>query len=457
MPLRPAARDGTEVVTVRSAVAAILMLSMLALGSFAATSCGGRASAARSGGAGTDPPLAPVEPAVVHAASLTIAAPAGGTIAVTDPANPIAGAGIDLPPGALSADATITLDAAADVVAFPMFPDLTIVRAAATAPLAKHARVRIPYSEALLLHWNITDERQLVLYALDDDGLWGALLSSPDLAHHALEANIDRLTSWVVAPGWMLTAWQRRALVGDAFTPDTRNVLLVHGWNASPWDRCELQLAAAMRGTYDRVLAYAYPSALDIGDNAAWLRDAIAERDPGAAFDIIGFSEGGLVARAAVEPGAWNDGRTIAAPVRNLITIATPHLGILPDAGPSLLGDLGGAEMRSGSTFLQALNKREHQTIGEQLDTTMTPDASQQARLPSQGRGRGVNSPRYGLIAGGGWRDGSDGLVSADSALGRGVIADARTMTLPLVHATAGGGGMPCDAQVYEAIRSLVR
>ncbi len=411
----------------RSAAAAIFMLTVLALGSLAAASCGGRASAARSVAA--DPPLAPVEPAAAHAAALSISAATGGTIAVADTASPIAGASIDLPPGALSAGATITLDAATEPT-LPMFPDLTIVRAASSATLARSARVRIPYSDALLSRWNISDERQLVLYALDSDGLWGALVSSPDPARNALEASVDRLTSWVVAPGWMLTAWQRRALVGDAFAPGARNVLLVHGWNSSPWDGCELQLAAAMRGTYDRVLAYAYPSALDIGENAAWLRDAIA-RYPGVAFDIIGFSEGGLVARAAVEPGAWNGGRTIAASVRNLITIATPHLGIMPDAGPSLLGDLGGSEMRAGSAFLQALN------------------------ASSSAPATGVH---YGFIAGGAWRDGSDGLVSADSALARGIIANARTATLPLVHATpTGAGGMPCDPRVYDTIRAWVR
>ena len=92
----------------RPAVVATLMLSMLALGSLAATSCGGRASAARSGSA--DPPLAPVEPAAVHAASLDVEAAVGGTIAVTDPTSPIDGARIELLPGALGADAAVTLD-----------------------------------------------------------------------------------------------------------------------------------------------------------------------------------------------------------------------------------------------------------------------------------------------------------------------------------------------------------
>ena len=420
---------GPEVVVVRSPAAAIFMLSVLALGSLAAASCGGRASEAARSAPG-DPPRAPLEvaqPAPAHAASATITASLGGTIAVTDNTSPIAGASIDLPAGAVSTDATIAIDAGDDG-AFPMFPDLIIVRATTTAPLVKPARIRIPYSEALLTHWNVTDERQLVLYTRDDDGLWGALTASVDPAHNVIEVNVDRLTSWVVAPGWMLTAWQRRALIGDAFAPAKRNVLLVHGWNSSPWDGCELQLAAALRQVYDNVAAYSYPSALDIGENAVWLRDAIAARYPGVAFDIVSFSEGGLVARAALEPGAWNGGQTIAASVRNLITIATPHLGVLPDAGPSLLSDTASSEMVAGSSFLRDLNLH-----------------------PETG---GV---RYGLIAGAGWRVTSDGLVGVDSALGRGTLVPFRTATLPSVHASGGTGGMPCDQRVYDAIRAWAR
>ena len=401
------------------------MLSALALGSFAAASCGGRASEAARSAPG-DPPRAPLEvaqPEPAHAAAATISASLGGIIAVTDPASPIAGASIDLSPGAVGADTTVAIDAGDDG-AFPMFPDLTIVRATARVPLLKPVHIRIPYSEALLAHWNVTDERQLVLYTRDDDGLWGALTGSVDPAHNVIEASVDRLTSWVVAPGWMLTAWQRRALIGGSLTPGKRNVLLVHGWNSSPWDGCELRLAAGLRETYDNVAAYAYPSALDIGENAVWLRDAIRTRYPGVAFDIVGFSEGGLVARAALEPGAWNGGQTIAASVRNLITIATPHLGVLPETGPSLLSDTASSEMVAGSSFLRDLN--------------MHPETG------------GV---RYGLIAGAGWRVTSDGLVGVDSALGRGTLVPYRTATLPSVHASGGTGGMPCDQRVYDAIR----
>ena len=271
---------------------------------------------------------------------------------------------------------------------------------------------------------------QLGLYTQDADGLWGALVSFPDPANNVVEAEVDRLTSWVVAPGWMLTAWQRRALMGDAFVPGARNVLLVHGWSSSPWDGCELQLAAAMHGAYDHVSVYAYPSALDIGENARWLRDALSARSPGTAFDVIGFSEGGLIGRAAIEPGDWNGGSTIAGSVRHLVTIATPHDGLLPDAGPSLLSDLASLQMRAGSEFLRGLNQH--------------PDTG------------GV---RYTTIAGNGWGDRtSDGLVGVDSALGSGVLAPARAITLPLMHApTLGGAGMPCEARVYDAIASAVR
>ncbi len=419
---------GPEVVAVRSAAVTIFMLSVLALGSFAAASCGGRVSAARS--APGDPPRAELdvaEPATAHAASTSISARLGGTIEVTHLASPLAGARIDLPPRAVSADATVAIDVSDDG-AFPMFPDLTVVRATATAPLLKPVGIRIPYSQAFLAHWNVTDELQLVLYTRDDDGLWGALAASVDPAHNVMEANVDRLTSWVVAPGWMLTAWQRRALVGDVFTAGKRNVLLVHGWNSSPWDGCELQLAAGLRGAYDNVVAYAYPSALDIGENAVWLRDAISARYPGVMFDVVGFSEGGLVARAAIEPGAWNGGQTIAASVRNLITIATPHLGVLPDTGPSLLSDAASSEMVAGSSFLRDLNT-DPQTGGV----------------------------RYGLIAGAGWRVTSDGLVSVDSALARGTLVPRRTATLSSIHASGGTGGMPCDTRVYDAIRAWVR
>lgn len=420
-------RDPSEVVIVRSPAAAFGMLSVLTFGYALAASCGGQASAARAvPGA---PPLAAVEPAAGTAASGAIRADTGGAIEVTDAQSPLAGARIELPPGALSANATVAIDAGVEG-ALAMFPDLTIVRATPAAGLLTPARVRIPYSDAFLARWSIGDERQLVLYTLDDDGLWGALVASVDPSRNVVEANVDRLTSWVVAPGWMLTSWQRRALIGDAFEPSKRNVLLLHGWNSSPWDGCELQLAAAMRGSYDHVLAYAYPSALDIASNAVWLRDELAARYAGATFDVVGFSEGGLIARAAVEPGAWNGGRTMAASVRNLITIAAPHLGMLDSVAPSLLGDVATDDMRAGSPFLRALNER-----------------------PVTG------SVRYGAIAGAGWRDGaSDGLVSVESALAHGVLPTARTATLPLVHASAfGGAGMPCDARAYETIRAWAR
>ncbi len=410
----------------RSRAATILVLAALSLGALVATSCGGRAFAARSDDPAS-PPLAPVD-GTGAAASTEIRAGAGGTVEVVDAGSALAGARIDLPPGALSTDATIALGRG-DVAALRILPDLTIVRATASAALIRPARVRIPYTAGFLARWNVTDERQLVLYALDDDGLWGALVASVDAASKVLEAEVDRLASWVVAPGWMLTAWQRRALIGDEFAPGERNVLLVHGWNSSPWNGCQLALAAAMRGVYDHVLAYAYPSALDIGENAAWLRAEIAGRYPGVTFDIVGFSEGGLVGRAAIEPGAWNGGQTIAASVGNLITIATPHTGILPDAGPSLLADAGISEMRAGSAFLRALNE-----------------------------GAAPGAVRYGFIAGAGWGDGaSDGLVGVASALGGGAIAPWRTATLPLVHATPDGvGGMPCDPRVYDTIRAWV-
>ncbi|MEX2246324.1 MAG: hypothetical protein WEC75_06525 [Dehalococcoidia bacterium] len=220
-----------------------------------------------------------------------------------------------------------------------------------------------------------------------------------------------------------LPGWQDRALLGRPFAPGERNVLVLHGWNGSPWDGCMLRLAEALAARYDNVLAYAYPSALDIESNATWLRDAIAERYPGVTFDVVAFSEGGLVARTAIEPGEWNGGRTIASHVRTLVTIGTPHDGLLADLPPSWLGDIASLQMRPGSTFLRELNA-----------------------APRPG------NVRYALIAGD-TGHGSDGIVPVESALARTTLTPAATAVLPLPHtASPTTPHLPCDPAVYAAI-----
>jgi hypothetical protein len=145
-----------------------------------------------------------------------------------------------------------------------------------------------------------------------------------------------------------MTSWQARMLLGAPFVAGERNVILLHGWNSSPWDGCQLQLAAAMSAHYDNVLTYAYPSALDIAGNARWLRDELRRVHPGTTFDMIGFSEGGLIARAAIEPGALNDNDAIAS-TANVFLIATPNLGLPAGLPPSPMGDVASRQMADGS------------------------------------------------------------------------------------------------------------
>ena len=342
-------------------------------------------------------------------------AAAAGTVTVRG-GGAAEGASIEIAEDALAAIGPVTLDTPAEL---PIFPDVTVVRAAPSAELAGDATVRIPYSERFLRTWAVADESALALYELDADGLWSRIPASIDAEADVAVARVRRLTTWAVGPAGLLTAWQSRLLVGAGFGEGERNAFVVHGWNGSPWDACQLGLMEAMASSYDHVAAYAYPSALDIRENARWLREALAGTD--GSFDIVAFSEGGLVARAAIED---EGGGEIAQRVGRLITVATPHLGLLPDVPDSFLGDAASAQMREGSAFLGALNAR----------------------------------PRAGVrqyaIAGDG-EGGSDGLLSIDSALGRGVLSLEGEAVLPLRHApSAAGAGMPCDPAVYETIRA---
>jgi hypothetical protein len=401
----------------------VLIFGMLSVSGAVIAACG----AVASGRAllDTPPQSAPLLPSQALAASAPIVASEGGTVAVTDRASALFGAEIDVPPGALRADARISI-AAPDADTLPMFPGLPVLRVVDAPALAAPVRLRLPYSEDFRHRYNVSDPQALMLFALDGDGLWRTVPATVRAGEHVVEANVEEMGTFAVAPSGLLAAWQQRQILGAAFTSGAHNVLVIHGWNSSPWDGCMLSLTAALSAQYDNVAAYAYPSALDIAANAAWLRDRLRSLPAGTRLDIVAFSEGGLVARAAIEPGAWNNGRTIGAAVRALVTIATPHEGLLPDALPSVLGDVAASQMRAGSPFLRALDA-----------------------YPAQG------ATRYFLLAGTGAAGGaSDGTVPLASALGHGVLAPAATATLPLVHAPYYGGpaAMPCDARVYEQI-----
>jgi hypothetical protein len=306
-----------------------------------------------------------------------------------------------------------------------IFPQLTVVRALPEPLLTAPAILVLPYTDALVHDWDIEDERELGLLTEDASGTWSWKPASVDASTNTIYAAVESGASWAAGPPWMMRAWQKRQLVGDDFRAGEHNVLVIHGWNSDPWDGCMLGLASALAIQYDNVAAAAYPTALDIADSAVWLRSEIEERWTNIPFDVVGFSEGGLVARAAIEPHEWNNNRPIAGDIRRLVTIAAPHTGVLASATFSVLNDEGARQMRADSDFLRELNTN-----------------------PAHG---GVS---YEFIAGdiGG---GNDSIVSTASALGAGAVTANRSRTLPLAHSPATGvPGLPCDALVYDTIAS---
>lgn len=236
-----------------------------------------------------------------------------------------------------------------------------------------------------------------------------------------------------------------RSFTPNGFMPEERNLLILHGWIGTlpPMDGCLGQLIGALRPIYDNVVGCQYPSGEDIGANSAWLRDELDRQCPSCRFDIVGYSEGGVLARYATEQSGGFGER-----VDNLVTIATPHEGF--DKAHMIAETLSRLfcpvnpdyialqQMRPGSSFLSSLND---------------PDRPNRAK-------------RYRVIAGvkilpSGLALDNDGVVPILSALGSGVISvstgDAAILW-GVVHSKSVSGradaaSMPCDGQVYEVLR----
>ena len=236
-----------------------------------------------------------------------------------------------------------------------LYPELIVVRA--EPPLADEGavyRLTLPYAQEMIEHWNVT-ARDLGVFRMEGE-TWRWSPVAIDAEARTTTIDVSSGTAWAVGPSWMMKPWQQRRIVGADLRAGERNALVLHGWNGEPWEPCSLELAAALGRSYDNVAQVAYPSALDIAENGAWLRNEIEARYDGVPLDIIAFSEGGLVARAAIEPQEWNGDTEIAAEIGRLVTIATPHEGIEPDAPLSLTDDVAAGQMRDGSSFLRELN-----------------------------------------------------------------------------------------------------
>ncbi len=225
------------------------------------------------------------------------------------------------------------------------------------------------------------------------------------------------------------------------FRPGEKNILIIHGLNGVPGD---------MRGLTDflaaqcaNVMLYRYPSGMSPKVSGRVLYLALSEvLNSSIRFDMVGYSEGGLVARVATEPGALNDMKAFGDQVENLVTIGMPHEGARQVLrGRDILVTFGVAEpvqaitdMLIGSEFLRTLNTN-----------------------PQQG------GTRYFTLAGNFFNETDDGVVFVDSALGQNVLRrTAGVATVGLVHTTslavgpASGRALPNHADVYNQVKGWI-
>lgn len=297
------------------------MGALVLLGAWAAAAaCASAGAATRVDVARTPaglPPAASVEAPVAVVLARGVFGAGGGSLVVGAGAERMAGARVDV--GADAGAASIAVSSPRDE-APALFPDLPLLRvdaadagaggsvAGATSEGAHEdaahedaagggvtVTIAMPYDAAFLDAWGVRDVGVLGVYEREDGGVtWRYVASQVDAARGVVTAEVRAPGTWVVAPPWLLKAWQPFSLVGDAPARGSRNVIVIPGWNASPWDGCQLALMQALSSRYDRVSALAYPSALDIGASGRWLRDAVLRESAGATVDIVGFSEGGL-------------------------------------------------------------------------------------------------------------------------------------------------------------------
>jgi pimeloyl-ACP methyl ester carboxylesterase len=132
------------------------------------------------------------------------------------------------------------------------------------------------------------------------------------------------------------------------FRANEANGLFIHGWNQKPRDMEVKTFLNTMQRLYKNVAVYQYPSAEHIQANAEALRAFFGNLDRNLKFDIVAYSEGGLVARYLIEQLGLGEH------VENLLTIATPHRGFSHWWCPAIQDGI--SDMQEWSGFLQKIN-----------------------------------------------------------------------------------------------------
>lgn len=408
-------------------------------------------------GGGGDAPV-PVNTVIASA----VVGPAGGNVSVSDPASPLSGAGVSIPPGALARDTQITIR---DVTGAGGLPTQILQFRFGPEGLvfAQPVFLKIPYSQGLLDLFGLADPGELLVAATD--ALGGVSLLDTvevDLVNRTVTAKTTHFSTFAVdsmSAGSALTSgsihrlfFQPRLLTTEVFVvqrygkdaivsgPDTgaslqavgkgsrasfwqssNNLILVHGMTSSavafigPQDLLE-----TLGPHFDNVLIYQYPSGYSVSENANWLvNEVLANADP-ARFRavIIGHSMGGLVVRHAVEKSTADPARQ-ALPnydpsatasfdglMTHLVTIGTPNRGAsLVDLGAVILS--GTPNLVDAALSIPGLHDLAPDTLALDLNTGFVQPAGVDYLLIA---GK-LCIQQLGCIL-------TDGLVSVSSATG---------------------------------------
>jgi pimeloyl-ACP methyl ester carboxylesterase len=292
----------------------------------------------------------------------TVVSPAGGVVRVEDPESSIYGASLVVPAGALGEAELITMTAAPDAPPFSDgLPGLSAVDLGPSGlAFDVPASLTLPYRPAEIDSDLSLGEDTLSLYDFDEAaGLWvGLPTETVDTIRNLVTSSaISHLSFKAVRPDLLHMACR----VAD--TSPYLPVLLVHGlqilggrgfcsWGAGDgWG----QLPALLESKGGTVCQMNYNTERDIAKSAEVLRRAVeklvefgtsptGERPGGVT--VIAHSMGGLVARYAVEK-LPRDPELI----RQVVTLATPHLG--SDVASLAFACTSGRQMLPGSTFLE--------------------------------------------------------------------------------------------------------
>ena len=396
---------------------AILGLSLL-------FSCGGGGG----GGSSTPPPPPPTPPINNGGGESSTSAngligPNGGRVGFTVGEN--GGTELEVPSGALNRDVKITISVTTSGAQKP----LDILPSG--LKFAVPAKLTVKISKSELSSFG-TDIPYLSTFSREDAD-W-EVLENVGRGDDRVSVRVNHLSRFKVeAPGTWMSLDQpsmlidppvgvttielvskRRILLGSVVTTPTTVVryigqgtvtdllktggcVVVHGIGSNPWEM--EALIQALGSIYKNVIAFQYPSARSIEENAESLRRSIQSASPTTKIDIVAHSMGGLVTRKAVQllgsKGIF---------VKNVFTIGTPHKGAIIAKVVSYFVD--GEVLQVNS-----------ETEARAKDFPGLADLDPSSEFLSKLNASSALSTKYFSIAGD-YINGGDSVVTVDSATG---------------------------------------